>query len=555
MAHLIGSIVKERPHLTVELLVYQESLIAAKSLKYVSKVHSIDRQKLITLKQSAIFSDSHAIDLLFETLKPLKDQTFDKVINYSNDVASTFLTSYLTSGGKAGNHVGVQFNEFKVTTLSSKWAMVFNDIITTFSNTPFHFIDCYHNMCDVKHSNNFERITTKEDHNQTAFDNFNLIRQNKSQYGEQVRIIGIQLKSSKADKDIPFDTIVELISRILQTPGLFPVLLIAPNKDEKQYVTNINEYFDNTLITVEADFTSVPSVLMNIDLLVTPDTVIKHIADLVDTPTVEVSLGSSPFLKQGTCTAGNLILTPIISCRQWFNRDDKELCKKIEKKLIENPISFSNDIFQCIKMLLNPEIKEAIELSPYLSLYKVSPDSLGVNFTHIAGSIDDNIEITRKMARLFIANLLESNANHQYDSVIHCHPLDTIRAWAQTEKEKIKNITKDLLNTLQNISVLRTDPSSKIRREFILNIDTLIGYCNHESLIAITAIIFRSKIESLHSNDFALNMQYIEKFIFTLKDDLKLLIKILNDLEEQVKVTEENISQITKGGLGNNTFA
>jgi len=65
---------------------------------------------------------------------------------------------------------------------------------------------------------------------------------------------------------------------------------------------------------------AVASVLMNIDLLVTPDTAIKHIADLTDTPVIEVSLGHAPFLKQGSYNCESLILSDDITTREFHTK-------------------------------------------------------------------------------------------------------------------------------------------------------------------------------------------------------------------------------------------
>src|SRR5262249_16098474 len=56
------------------------------------------------------------------------------------------------------------------------------------------------------------------------------------------------------------------------------------------------------------------SVLKHVDLLVTGDTSVKHLANAFDTPVLELSLGSSDYGRTGIYRANNLILQPLLGC-------------------------------------------------------------------------------------------------------------------------------------------------------------------------------------------------------------------------------------------------
>ena len=55
----------------------------------------------------------------------------------------------------------------------------------------------------------------------------------------------------------------------------------------------INLILKMSLISIESDF--LPSVLNSIDLLVTPDTSVKHVADLNKSKILEIIYGHAPF--------------------------------------------------------------------------------------------------------------------------------------------------------------------------------------------------------------------------------------------------------------------
>ena len=149
--------------------------------------------------------------------------------------------------------------------------------------TPYSFNDCAHKIAGVEIKNERSTIIkSNKIHDRTAINNLDRLRSLKSQDANRVSIIGIQVSSASIVKEIPEDTLIETIRLINSSETMIPILLTAPTEEEKKKASRINKEFENKLVSVEADFIALPSVLKNIDLLLTPDTSIKHLADLLD---------------------------------------------------------------------------------------------------------------------------------------------------------------------------------------------------------------------------------------------------------------------------------
>lgn len=290
-AHLINSLTADKGN-QVSLLTYKESSKAAENLKNVASHYEIDRKEIITLKTNKLFSDGFAFEQLYNQLNEIRTGEWDQIINYSNDVVGAYLASYLKDSTK--EIIGVHYNSSRNVVIQNDWELLFNDVLPVVKYAPVHFVDCYHKMAGVSLVKDGVKITTNARYNESAFNNISAVKK-ASAGGENSKIIAIQLKTADPAKDIPEQTLHELISMIRQNAELIPFLLIAPTDSERKIAEAFNQAHNNEVVVVEADLLAVTSVLMNVDLLVTPDTAIKHIADLTNTPVLEISLGHAPF--------------------------------------------------------------------------------------------------------------------------------------------------------------------------------------------------------------------------------------------------------------------
>jgi len=516
-AHLVNSLTAQGDT-SVSLLCYKESSAAAKSLKNVNDVFLIDRKEIITLKTNKLFSDAFALEKLYGQMTVIKDQKWDQVINFSNDPVGTYLASYLESSTK--DVVGVHYNANRNIVTKNDWELLFNDVLPVAKYAPLHFIDCYHKMIGVLPNREGVKINTNSSYNEEAFNNLNALRKAQGTEGT-TKIIAIQVKTSDTAKDIPEKMIVDLLSLIGQNLHLIPVLLIAPTDEERKAAEAINSHLNNEIVTIEADLEAVASVLMNVDMLITPDTAIKHMADLTETPVLEVSLGYAPFLKQGSYSKDSMILTDVLS-RRTFSKNGPSLESNIT----------AQDIFASTLYFFTRSEKVKPRLSEGVTLYKTSFDQIGISYCPVAGSIEDNTEIHRLMSRQLISALYEPDeSNRIYEDVCTLN-LQTATDWVNQEKNTLTVVMKDLLGTLR--SLLQCVENRKSSKEFVINLGRLINHADNHTMVQIPASMFKAKIESINAKTFEENAKEVEVLLYELKADLQKILHCLKKLEEHI---------------------
>lgn len=515
-AHLINSLTANGEN-QVSLLTYKESSKASNILKNVSNVYEIDRKELITLKTNKLFSDGFAFEQLFNQISTIKTQEWDQIINYSNDVVGAYLSSYLKESSK--QVIGVHYNANRNIIMQNEWELLFNDVLPVVKYAPIHFVDCYHKMVGATLVKDGEKLNTNTKYNEMAFTNINAVRKQRST-GES-KAIGIQLKTADPSKDIPEETLHQLIELIKTHEELIPFLLIAPNEDERRMAESFNNAHDNDLVVVEADLQAMASVLMNMDMIITPCTAIKHIADLTETPVLEVSLGHAPFLKQGTYSKDSLILTDVISNRE-FTKENAPTGTAIT----------ALDIMSCMLYSLTRNKSIKPRLSNNVTLYQSSFDQMGIRYTPIAGTVNTKIEIHRLMSRQLISSWFEQNPDmHIYQDVCNLD-LNAATEWTNTEKGVVTNVMKDILGTLR--SLLQSAENKKSSKDFVMNLGKLITHIDSESLVQIPVSMFKSKIEAINVKSFEENSKEVEILLYELKSDMQKILQCLKDLEVQI---------------------
>lgn len=525
-ANIVNSYICENPKNKVSLLIFKEFERAAKNIANVDQIYTIDREKFLTLHKNKIFSNAFSLNTLINNLSDIKSTQWDIVFNYSNDRVSTHLCSFLKSN--TDNTVGISFNKSCSIEYSSEWDIIFNDVLTSYKYAPVNFIDTYHRMANLTKAKRSCVLRTNETHNKSAVTNFGQIRKNSD--GTSKKIIGIQITASSERKELEREKLISLIDMIATDERFVPVLLLAPTQLEREKLKSINGEFNNTLISIEADFLALNSVLMNIDLLVTPDTACKHAADLLGTPTIEISLGESPLFKQGVTNEDSLIYTNAIEER-FFS------IKELNKTKNKNSIT-AKDIFSGIEYLL--EGSSVSELSSGITIYHPVNDKLGTRYSWFAGDINVDAELNRQIGRQFINNFFGMGEDHSIYSDVARFSKESIMSWLNTEKSVLTDFTKDLLGALRSI----TQDKSGRRGEFIHNLGILLSYCEYEGMNAIAAIVFRARIEALNTSDIEHSSKEIEGLLYELKGDLQKVHKTFKSFEEFIfnKGKEDRIS-------------
>ena len=257
-----------------------------------------------------------------------------------------------------------------------------------------------------------------------AHQNFSQIKKNQFIEPSEVKVIGIQLKASTSEKEIGTTELHRVINALLDIPQYVPVLLVAPTEDETAYAEELNNHFGNSLVSIEFDFKAAPSVLNNLDLLVTPDTSIKQLGDILGIPMIEVSQGPSPFLKQGLTGVGNFILTRVASSRDF----------SVNLNTKEDKIS-GDDIFQSIRIALGHAQSSEIHLGQNITLYKCDSNSGKIEYTPICGDVDYWYELSRYTSFIFSMNYIYGEVIDTIPGYFESFPRKNLKKVGRSPKE------------------------------------------------------------------------------------------------------------------------
>lgn len=520
-AHIVNSYVTENPNNKVSLLVFKEFERAAKNIANVDQVFTIDREKFLTFSKNKIFSNAFSLEKLFKDLQDIKSKDWDHVFNYSNDRVSTHLCSFFKPN--ATNTIGLTFNSTCSIEYSSEWDIVFNDVLTSYKYSPINFVDTYHKMANLNKAKRSTVLKTNDEHNKAAFTNLSQIRKGDSDTEQEAKkIIGIQITASATRKELRRNELISLIDEIAADERYCPVLLMAPTEREREIVRSINSEFNDSLISIEADFLALNSVLMNLDLLITPDTAVKHAADLLNTPTIELSLAEAPLFKQGATNEDSIILSKRVDHR-YFTIKEWNDHKEHQYQAIKH-----TDILMAVEFLLEGKLLDTQALSSDITVYQPVADKLGTRLEAIAGFKNSSVEINRLLGRQFINHFFgQGEDNTIFFSASHFSKEDTTD-WLNESKELLTNFTKDLLGTLR--SLLQSKDNSK--EEFVGNLAGLLEYCEGLNIASIPAIIFRARLEVLNTQDLDSSIKEIEGLLYELKGDLQKLHKTIKSFEE-----------------------
>lgn len=522
-AHLVSSIKKEHPKSEIHYVCFQETMAAAQVINHIDKIHTIHRKKITTYLNNPIYSDGLAFNTLENDLAKLVLGSGDSVINYSNDMISSYITSFLTSGTDT-NYFGIRFSKLNTVEYSCDNAIILNDILTSYAPSPYSLNDAYHKLLSLKEEGLDNKIKTNSKHDESASLNLQRLRCTKNLNPDKVKIIGIQVCSSSSLKDMSLDTITELVSLINESPDLVPMLMVAPTKEEKQRADIVNAHFDNTLVSVESDFNALPSVLNNIDLLITPDTSVKHLADALNVKTLEVSLGFSPFLKQGSINLSSVVFTLEPSTRIFKENSLIESDTILNNKKITGKVIFN----KACQMLGVSKQEEHLEDDQVC--YKPIRNTDGRYLLPIDGKINSTFELRRVLTR----SLIQSMTTKQSDSSFllrfsQAFEKGELKEFSANEKNDLSGVTKELLSTLR--ALVATQENTQDASIFIDTLEQLLSRCHSSSVSAIPLLFFRAKIETIQSQSLSENLKELEANLYELKKNIQLAFSLLQDLD------------------------
>jgi hypothetical protein len=424
------------------------------------------------------------------------------IVNFSNDEISTNITSSLKMTNTHVQVIGNYKNELNELCSSAPAAKYLNEVMTQ-KNSPVHYLDCYLNLASnmgirIK-ENSLIKKTTEQ--NQEYFFSINNLRKGLSK-----NVVGIQLKSSSAGKDVPFKVLAQYIQLLLKNNVANPVLLIAPELEEINYAKDICNYIGVEIATLTTNFTQLGSVLLNLDLLLTPDTSVKHLADLHEVPMIEY-LADTEQLKQASITENNSIIINTSS----------------------DLASLSTDVFILTQKILYPETNKTHVYSNLVLTVRntnfgifYTQDLASKNVTNICEKAFINKILYNRLFLKNISTIKESIKNIKFSTKILAQ-----------ETHKLRNdatqISRLLLNCLRSLLNRANDRAT--RREFLLALSELLTVADTESYLRPLILNLKADLENLKPQNPIQNKKTLESLFFEMKKQVALIGETINEFE------------------------
>lgn len=500
----LSSLKSIHPHAEISLLCFEEFAKVTRLIPGIKHTHTISRDTLLTLKNGKLYNTGFALEELRVKLSPLLEKAWDKVVNLTNDTATAHLCSWIGSHNNNTHITGMKIDENGLAIASNSWATVFNDILPrAYNNSPFNFRDVWAKMLgisDIGASNLLVNTRNEE----TVQRNFATLR------GQEAKVIGIQATCSVSDKGLGIEVVASLTKQ-LKSLGHQPVLLIAANDNERALANEVIENLDFQPIVIESDFTALSSVIKNLDLVITPDTVTKHFADAQNTSCVEVSLGSSPVFKQATVNPKSLLLVA----------PDRAL-RKINV----------NDIINASTYVLSSG-SGPLEISSDFNAYRPVQVEGITSYQICSATLNQRQEFNRHALSALLLKI-----NNRTSDFVDDYALMAIRSasdtksfssWIEETKSQANMATKDLLHSIRSLLQMRENPRKS--SEFVQSLEKLFAYTDELLPSNVGIHFFQARIESLPPASFKENARAIEALLFELKADLQSSVNLLSEWE------------------------
>lgn len=529
MGNIVKNIKNNNANCEIDILCLEEFEKAAETLNYINEIYKLDRKKVETIMKTKIFNKGFAINIIIDLITKIRAKKYSKIVNYSNDEKSILLTTLLS---KDSYHDGSKYRNDGTLDYSNKWSIVYNECLSNKNFNFVHLTDCINNIIDLNTNLIQDEAVIKSNpkYDRIAQNSFLQIRNSFNNENKNIKVVGIQLKSSQKNKDIPKSTLTQLCKIMLENEEYIPVLLISPCKEEKEYANEISKDLDSSLIIIESDFKALPSVLNELDALVTPDTSVKHVADLLNTKILEISCGNAPYRLQGTIGIENIILR---------TEDNRNLT--------------ADAIIQGLNCLFKEYYYKLVDIPEAVTFYVTIRDEEGFLYKPITNNFCRKKYLSYLAGRELIHKLCnEESSTSAYNSYLSNVDAKTFKNWQSYELSFVQEASRKLLSTIRSLLYLKENKKSSAN--FLRYLNELLDLSESSFLGSIPILFFKSISENEMTDDQTSNLELIEQSLYKLKKDFQILINIINEKEEVIRehILERNIKQ--KDGRASNNL-
>lgn len=497
-SYMVSSYVKANPHTEVSLLTYKDFSSVAKTISNVTNIYTIDRFEAQALYQNPLFSKAFAINKFLADIKVCSTTKWDKIINFSNDMVSAYLCTYLN----ALEVEGVTVSQTGSSIWSNDWASYLNFYYPNQKRAPIqsHFIR--HWMGDTRFASDSTHLKTNSDYMAISSQNFLRLRQTLNS-GESY-IVALSLGKDSYGNRIDIESLSSIIETLESSEHYKPVLLVSQNSDDREIANKLNEMFDNKLISISSDYEALTSVLSNVDMLISTANSHLYFADALDVRLVQIKSTTDQIQTPSFIMSDNYIVI----------KDEGQAC------------------YDEVCYILNKEFHNELpveSVSNHAKIYQSISDEYSTYFTQISGEVNIKEELEYHIARAYHFELIEGKLNnelleHLRQNTDHQEMIEFI----SFNKTILTNCVKTLLATLRSLKGIRQ--SSENRKNFISYLDELISYSSSDGLVNCPVTLFAAKIENISETDPEENLKEIEKALFQLKTNLQKLTVIFEGL-------------------------
>ena len=513
-ALLIGSIQAQYPNAMIDLLVTEKTEAIASSFNSVHKIHVINTARIKQLVKNQIFSNALAITSFYKDIKPVKESNWEIVINYSDTPLGNYICSYLTYNDKNCKTVGSRIASSGTVEFVDDWSFLCNKGTSTLNMGPVHKLDYMIKSLAITWHPSKSILKTNPQHDLLVRNNINSIRKRYSTSQTNIEIVAIYFDSKKTLELIKFTQLLELLGDLLDDPSYYPLVIIPTEEEDRIYAQEINKHFDHAISIIEADVSTLPSVVSNCDIIISANNIVNKIA--------------------------NLQFIPLIALNSYY--DDNDLSIPVLKNdfiisaMPSHKIT-NFDILCALKCQSNERFEQHSSTSKGVAIRRVCRDQVGTYLSYVAGDVEGDHEIARIMSRIFLASYFNfQNNGHLYTEALK-YSNEHIRNWITREKEIITELTRDLLGTLR--SLIASTNSSKAASEFISYLDKIISYAEINSIVAIASNEFINRLNQLQHTSTEQNKKQMELLLYNLKMRVQSIVSSLQNLEQQWNKAQE----------------
>ncbi len=238
-------------------------------------------------------------------LKSLVGEPVNLAVNLTNNLLSGHLLSMLAPR----HYLGLSINSSGKKGIYNKWFIYLNQLGNHPVENVFHYLDIYKNALGL------ERIEMDG-----AVEISTTARQRANQimiecgFANHSPLLGLQVFSSDPKKNWPQKSIVSLLKLVKKKyPDALLALLGAPW--EQHQLEEISRTQSNTVVICQ-DLAVTAVILEKFQVLITPDTAIKHLAAILPSgPAIlEIAQGPASPTQMGPYGHGHVILAPELTC-------------------------------------------------------------------------------------------------------------------------------------------------------------------------------------------------------------------------------------------------